>query len=791
MNKNLVIGDLSCPILVFDLSQHKIITNSVFDKLFMHNSEDKQTLLENILSSAELAKLLEKKETCLATKAPVLLNINSVKNTRYLILLIPALADSTEIIGIYSIWLSDSILGNIELFNDKYKNILDNLLDSLPVFVYWKNRASKFEGCNNLLAELAGLEKSEDLIGKDDFSVTTKERALEIRQHDLSVLKTGKPTTVEEIVHSPKGRNLICASYKAPFRDKHGNITGIIGVSTDITKLRETQKALKKAKKEAEAGNQAKTEFLENMRHSIRTPITGLLGLCDYIINKSSQSDVIDCAKHQKDGIEAILYIHNQILEAARVADGVVPFNDNKFYFKELVKHVEGLGRPIASHKHIHFNVDYDDNIPEIVVGDLRRLFRVLFELMGNALEFTAQGEVAVTISLAICDLEKRQAVISVTVADTGVGIASDKQEAIFNTFKRLTPSHKGTHRGVGMGLSITKQYMDDIGGEIYLTQSEIGKGTTFVCQIPVKLPLTQDDVGLTTDFDYLRPLDCITPPSTTGLATPEVGQTETVRSHVLIVEDDPMAAFAVKNMLISHQCTVDVAETGEKALDLFKTTAYDLIFMDLGLPGIGGEEVTRQIRTIEWQRDSHVPILALSAHVDDPKTRENCMKVGMDAVFRKPLDVDKVSSILQSFIPTRGPNESVSAGTISTDDTIAVQQDSIDLALAAKTLGVDDDAKVREMITMYYGHMAEELVPIEAAYAEKDWTTVQKLTHKMKGATSYIGLVRLHQACKQIEQAIKAGDTDHYEPFYAQFLTEVANFQEAYVALPPISDNE
>ena len=565
-----------------------------------------------------------------------------------------------------------------------------------------------------------------------------------------------------------------------------------MGISLDITDKKELENELKRAKKEAEAGNQAKTEFLENMRHSIRTPITGLLGLCDMIISKSTDPDIISFAQHQKACIEALLYINNQILEAVHVADGVVPFSDSKFYFQELIKHVEGLGRPIASHKGLKFTVHYDDAIPSIVIGDLRRLFRTLFELVSNALEFTAKGEVTIDISLANCDLEKRKAVISVRVVDTGIGIAPDKKETIFTAFKRLIPSYKGTHRGVGMGLCIAKQYMDDIGGEIYLVESIVGKGTTFLCQLQVKLPLTQDEAGLTTDFDYLCPLDNTKPSKAVNLMESETDQTAMTDTHILIVEDDPMAAFAVKNMLMLHQCTVDIAENGEKALALFKTTAYDLIFMDLGLPGIGGEEVTRQMRTMEWQRDSHVPILALSAHVDDPVTRENCMKVGMDAVFRKPLGIDKIPSLLQAFIPKCGVNREAIAET--TEDTALVHDATvltgkiIDWELAAKTLG-GDDTTVRDMITMYHERIAEELALIEAAHMKKDWASVQKLTHKMKGATSYIGLTRLHQACKYIEQAIKAGQSEAYEALYQQFLTEVANFREAYAALPPISD--
>ena len=674
-----------------------------------------------------------------------------------------------------------------------HKVILKNLLDNLPVYVYWKDKQSIFLGCSENLPRLLGLNSSMDLVGKSDFETTTEKRAKKIIANDQHVIQTGKPIISEETVISKDGESITGLSIKAPFYSEDGEISGIIGITTDITDLKKTQRQLKHAKQEAEAANSAKTEFLENMRHSIRTPITGLLGLCDMIISSSNQAEVIELAQHQKAGINALLYIHNQVLEAVRVADGMVPSSSNKFNFKELITHVEGLGRPIAAQKKIDLHVDYDEAIPTIVVGDLRRLFRTVFELVSNALEFTSKGQVDMRVALVRCDDDKREAAIQIDVTDTGIGIPLEQRDDIFTAFKRLTPAYKGLYRGVGMGLSIIKQFMDDIGGEIYLTQSEVGKGSSFSCRFPVTLPFIADDLGLTTDFTYLQPLDHISSPKV-AMNKQRSAALDSTATRILVVEDDAMAAKSVEGILTNHHCAVDIADTGEKALQLFKVNDYDLIFMDIGLPDMNGDEVTRHIRMMEWGRDGHVPILALSAHVDE-KDKANCMRIGMDAVLIKPLASNKVESILQAFIPRRASvTKTVSAlpatpkSETKPTDEFEITGEAIDLALGAKIIS-QTEKEARDMIEMYYESLKTEVPLVEAAYAKKDWALVQSLTHKMKGATSYLGMARLNQACTHLEQSIKASRTDVYERLYQQFLDEVAHVKEAYQALPPKTD--
>ena len=352
-----------------------------------------------------------------------------------------------------------------------------------------------------------------------------------------------------------------------PLFDENNKLIAFAGIAQDITESINKTTQLKKAKKEAEAGNLAKTEFLENMRHSIRTPITGLLGLCDMIIQKSSQPEIIEYAEYQKAGINALLYIHNNVLEAVRIADGVVPYRSDKFYFKELIAHIENLARPVAIQKGIKLIIEQDASIPDVIVSDLQRLFRVLFELVGNALTFTIKGSIKIKIKLIQCNKDKRQAVIRVNVVDTGIGIPSEQCDEIFTTFKRLTPACEGKYQGIGTGLSTAREYIHDIGGEIYLVESKVGKGSSFMCQFPVTLSLIQDNIGAITDFTHLQSstrfdsIESMPKPA----VVPAVNDPIASDIHILVVEDDPITAKSIEALLNSHECNVDIAENGKK----------------------------------------------------------------------------------------------------------------------------------------------------------------------------------------------------------------------------------
>lgn len=356
-----------------------------------------------------------------------------------------------------------------------------NILHSMPNNVYWLDKNCVLRGGNDVLAHKLNLKSGFDLAGltyeqmAQAARLPTKEFE-PYRITELTVMKTGTTSVAkEEPPITDQGNTFYYLSNKTPLRNKAGEIIGVVGISTDITKLKKIQFDLDVALKRAEAANEAKTEFLQNMRHDIRTPLSGIVG-CARII-QSDADDPKKVSEYAEDLIqssEALLNFLNKVLEGIKVANGEIPLLKKKFDLKKTIQAIIDLNKSMAAKKKLSLTLEIDEKIPPYLVGDPTRLQRIILELVVNALRYTQQGKVAIKIK----KLKKKtnQQIIEITVKDTGSGIPADKQDEIFAPFTRLSPSYQGIYKGLGLGLSIVKQFINDLGGEIYV-ESKLKKG--------------------------------------------------------------------------------------------------------------------------------------------------------------------------------------------------------------------------------------------------------------------------------------------------------------------------
>ena len=258
--------------------------------------------------------------------------------------------------------------------------------------------------------------------------------------------------------------------------------------------LKKIEEELYQAKIIAEAGNQAKTEFLENMRHDIRTPLSGIMGFAEFLKSESHEPHIKDYADNLIASSRALNSLMNEVLEAVRVSSGEIPMLKRKFNITDTFEHIAALYSAKAHEKQLKLSLTMDNTLLHFVIGDKIRLHRIALELVGNAINFTDQGHV--TIDVALAKKEDRNLVIKMMVTDSGIGIPKDKQQEIYLQFKRLTPSYQGIYKGAGLGLSIVKQFIEELHGEIYV-KSEPTKGACFTCLIPLQAPLLDDVSGI------------------------------------------------------------------------------------------------------------------------------------------------------------------------------------------------------------------------------------------------------------------------------------------------------
>jgi two-component system aerobic respiration control sensor histidine kinase ArcB len=369
------------------------------------------------------------------------------------------------------------------------------LLKQIPAHIFWKNENSVYLGCNNTFAHSLGLSSPEEIIGKTDYDLATaKEESDAFRADDKLVIKSKQPKlNIEESQTLPDGRKITLLTNKVPLFDKKKNVIGILGIYYDITERKLYEQAIISAKEKADAANKAKTEFLENMRHDIRTPLTGITGFASMIADEVQDPKIKDYVDNLSASSYALLDLLNEILELVKVSSGEIPVLKKKFDLKKKLTDVINLNRARAHHKHIDLLFDYDTNIPPYLIGDSTRIHRIALELVANALNFTQQGSVRLSTELA--KVEGRDLVIKIIVEDTGIGIEPEKQQEIFQQFKKLTPSYTGIHKGAGLGLAIVKQFIDEMQGEIYV-ESQLGTGSKFICVLPFKRALLDEAQG-------------------------------------------------------------------------------------------------------------------------------------------------------------------------------------------------------------------------------------------------------------------------------------------------------
>jgi signal transduction histidine kinase len=333
----------------------------------------------------------------------------------------------------------------------------------------------------------------QEIIGKTDFDLPWGlEFAKKCRANDLHIMNTSLSEECEETAIL-QGKKATFLSLKTPLKNKEKEIIGILGLSIDITKQKEAEKALLEAKKEAEAASQAKTEFLKNMHHDLRTPVAAMICCAEMLKVVDSMEEVRDFAQRLSDSGHELLRFLIEVLDSVRATSGHMPIVNKTFDLQETMHNLIKLHQPIAIKQKLDLILFVDPSIPQNVVGDPTRIYRLLLELLVNALKFTVQGTVAVTVMLV--KKENRDLVLKFSIKDTGPGIPRHQQEEIFIRFKKLIPSHEATFMGSGLGLALVKQFLEDLEGEIFLKSpiSEAIQGSEFTCFIPMKESLLEN----------------------------------------------------------------------------------------------------------------------------------------------------------------------------------------------------------------------------------------------------------------------------------------------------------
>ena len=360
--------------------------------------------------------------------------------------------------------------------------------------------------------------------------------------------------------------------------------------------------------------DQVKGVFLASLNHEIRTPLSGIMGMLDLLLETrvdEEQRDYLHAARLCAESLSELL---NSSLEYAALEAGQVRLENSEFSLKEMLDAAVAQQRPKADIKHLQLTLSLAAGLPETLVGDASRLRELLGHLVNNAIKFTHHGSVEVSVSMRTAS-----DVLVAKVRDTGIGIPSDKLGSIFESFQ---PGESGLARaypGLGLGLALAYKLAKVMGGQI-LVESQPGVGSTFTLEVELRRPAVVDTAARAADR---------------GPA-------------VLAVEDDPIGITVLRHVLQRRLKDVHCVASGREALEAAARRHYDLILMDLQMPDINGLEAAAKIRQMAGYKD--VPILALTASCSD-QVREQCRAIGMQAFLSKPIDANELWSAVSRYL--------------------------------------------------------------------------------------------------------------------------------------------
>jgi signal transduction histidine kinase/DNA-binding response OmpR family regulator len=656
---------------------------------------------------------------------------------------------------------------NIEL---KY---LAQVLMLIPGNVYWKDKDGCYLGCNAKQLQVARVKSLEEIIGKSDKDLYSEEIANRIIKNDREVIEKRLEKTLEEIGVDSNGLETVYLTKKSPLYDECGQIIGLVGIGVDITEKKKAEQEIILAKEAAEIASRAKTAFLENMRHDIRTPVSGIVGCAQIIQSQADNPEkVSEYAKDLVRSSEALLEFLNKVLEGIKVATGEIPLLKKKFDIRKQLQAIIDLNKSLAAKKNLELSFNDDERIPLYLIGDPIRLQRIVLELVTNALNFTQQGKVNLSIKLK--KQEAQRVVVEVSVTDTGVGIVKDKQEAIFVRFTRLTPSCQGIYKGLGLGLSIVKQFVDDLGGEIYV-ESQLNHGTVFTCLVPFQEPLLMDSSGVE---DIPLVLESKAYPKTSKLranrSTRNNDELGFQQRKILLVEDDPLAAKIAVSILSRLNGVIDIAPDANSALQRLQEQDYHLILMDIGLPDMDGISLTHRIRLQQWQCRDTTPIIGLTAHID-VENRQRCLDAGMNTVILKPLKKETALELLTTFVPDAYIHQEPLHF-----DTRPLTGPVFDIESMQELLKEND--LIKDCVNLMLTGLERDLAKLPRLHQVSDWKSIRELAHKLRGGSGYCGAKRLEQACQQIIDYLRENDSgERANVLYHQLTQEMMAAKAVY----------
>ncbi|WP_174866480.1 aerobic respiration two-component sensor histidine kinase ArcB [Pectobacterium polaris] len=594
--------------------------------------------------------------------------------------------------------------------------LLRSFLDASPDLVYYRNEDKEFSGCNRAMELLVG-KSQKQLIGLTPQDVYAPDIAEKVMETDEKVFRHNVSLTYEQWLVYPDGRKACFELRKVPFYDRMGKRHGLMGFGRDITERKRYQDALENASRE-------KTTFISTISHELRTPLNGIVGLSRILLDTQLDPEQQKYLKTIHVSAITLGNIFNDVIEMDKQERRKVQLDNQPIDFTGFLVDLENLGGLLAEPKGLKLIMDQHQPLPQKVITDGTRLRQILWNLLSNAVKFTPKGENGKKGEIVVRVWHEKGDRLRFEVEDSGMGIPADELEKIFAMYYQVKDQHGGKPAtGTGIGLAVSKRLAQNMGGDIQVSSTQ-GKGSCFT--LTVTAP-SVDEVGSGLEDDDDLPLPAL---------------------HVLLVEDIELNVVVARSVLEKLGNSVDVAMTGQEALDMFDSDEFDLVLLDIQLPDMTGLDVARQLRS-RYGKRSMPPLVALTANV--LKDKREYLDAGMDDVLSKPLSVPALTAVIKQFWDTHSvwTEEPV----VEAEDEMAnAEEDLLDIPMLEQYLDLVGPKLIHQSLEMFEQMMPGYLAILDSNMTARDEKGITEEGHKIKGAAGSVGLRHLQQVAQQIQ---------------------------------------